>query len=119
MEVDNNQHEKFITTYFSKVELEEKYHVLPLETDEIDKTSKKCKILQWYEFRDSNLYIPIIDSEGQTVYYNKCYCEYCKSWFVTKFRLYYIEQHMNGEKHQYYISLREYQRTKEVLDDSI
>ena len=99
---------------FKKVECQNTIIQLPSVTDSKNESGKEYNILSWNPFSDdenSHIYLPIIDLDGKIIPYKKCYCKYCQNWFISKFKTYYIDQHVRKASHHNNIHIRNYQES--------
>lgn len=104
MEESPNKHAKFISTHF---------HPLNKNIDKLLPSKiEDSSIKEWYEYHDSNIYIPIIDIDGEITFCKNAYCEYCKVWINSKFKAYYFEHHTATLNHQNNIKIRSYQKKR-------
>ena len=84
---------------------------LPTSINQVENNDKDFQIFEWMEYHDSRLFLPIILNEnGEKVLCKKCFCEYCKMWINSKFKSYFLNQHLQSHNHLNNIELRNYQQ---------
>lgn len=105
MEESQSKHTKFLSGHFHPLD-DEIEIVLPSKFE-------NSSIKEWYEYHDSNIYIPMIDIDGEITICKKAYCDYCKVWINSKFKAYYFEHHISTSNHQDNIKIRAYQKEEE------
>lgn len=109
----DNSHQNFIKRNFVKVENEEITKILPSVAGNSDDTDKTYKVIEWYEFKDNKIYMPLLEIDESLIFSKRCYCGFCKSWINSRYKVYFIDQHLNTDNHNMNVQLREYQENDE------
>ena len=108
MSKDKIPHRRFVELNFVPVENVSLYSSLPTQTD-LDLSGNQYDISDWMELPDSKIYLPIIEKDGNSTYYSKCYCHYCNAWINSKYKIYYLDQHISRESHSKNVQIRDCQ----------